>query len=292
MNEILSPVWDEHVRRLRLGIAPRDALSGRDVFDGLDLHLEDVPRPHPVRLSAIAAADDAIGLPRIRPNPSGRFAIAFGGPSTDRPRLVLRIVDSRRRYVPRRLSVPVPHLATVRAFERGHDIDPTRPLAARACRPVLFPGADHGALPSATVLRGRVTWGAGGPPAPWVRVEARPTAGHGPVRWRGHGDDRGEFVLVIGALPLQLAKRPARTVDVEVVVRARPLPPSGTPVDSPAGSREDPLWHLPIEPVGNLDPADGVSTGAAVPAGYTKIAVQTVRCWRGGVTRPPPFVLT
>ncbi|MEV1319962.1 hypothetical protein AB0J14_28225 [Micromonospora arborensis] len=286
-------MWDERVRRLRLGVAPRDALSGRDVFDGLNLHLEDVPRPHLVSLSAAATADDGIGLPRIRPNPSGRFAIAFGGRRTDRPqRLVLRIVDPRRRYVPRRLSVPVPDLATVRFAEQGHDMDPTRPLTARACRPVLFPGADHGALLGATVLRGRVTWGAGGPPAPWVRVEARPTAGNQPVPWRGHGDDRGEFVLVIGTLPCQLANLPARTVDVEVVVRARTVPPSGAPVDSPAYSREDPLWHLPVEPVGNLGPDDGVTAGAVVPAGYTTVAVQTVQCLRGGVTRPPPFVLT
>jgi hypothetical protein len=180
----------------------------------------------------------------------------------------------------------------VRAAEIEHNVDPSRPLVARACYPVLFPGADHGAPAGATVLRGRVTWGAGGPPAPWVRVEARVTTGNQPQPWRAHGDDRGEFVLVLGALPLQLALQRVRTVDVDVVVHARPLPAEGAPVDSPSGTRQDPLWHLPVEPVGSLDPADAVTSGAAVPAGYTAVSTQTVRCRRGGITQPLPFVLS
>jgi hypothetical protein len=291
MNETLAAVWDERLRRLRLGVEPIDPLARPGPLPGLGLHLEDVPRPHPVPRNPFGPGDD-LGLPGVRCNPSGRFALVFGGPADQRDRLVLRIVDPGRRLVPRRLSVPVPDLATVRAADLAHDTDPAQPLTPRVARPVLFPGAAHGAPGGATVLRGRATWGAGGPPAAWARIEARVTTGGQPQPWRTHADDRGEFLLVIGILPRLLAVQNAPAVDVEVTVRARPLPADDAPVDSPAESRADPLWHLPIERVAALDAADPVLTGAALPAGYTATTTRVVRCARGRDTRPAPFALS
>jgi hypothetical protein len=297
MNEVLAPVWDEQVSRLRLGVEPQDALGRSGILAGLGLFIENVPRPHPIPVDTravpeLGGVDHSIGLPGVRRSPSGRFAIAFGGRgSSAGTRVDLRIIDPSRRFVPRRLSVPVSTLAAVLAADQAHNDDPTMPLVPRGCRPALFPGAGHGVLAGATVIRGRATWGAGGPPAQWARIEARAGGASQPRPWRAQGDDRGEFVLVIGALSLVLALRKVLNVSLDIVVRARPLPPADTPVDSPAQSRRDPLWHLPIEQVATLDQADPVAAGAVLPAGYTSSAAQTVTCRRGGVTLPLPFVL-
>lgn len=298
MNEILAPAWDERITRLRLGIELADALGRPGPVAGLGVFSENVPRPQPVPRSARTPSPssdtpDDIGLPGVRQNPSGRFAIAFTArDAVAQDRLELRIIDPGRRYVPRRLSIPVPTLAAVRAADQAHNIDPTMPLAPRGCRPSLFPGAAYGTYAGATIIRGRATWGAGGPPVQWARIEATAdVAGHsGP--WRAHGDDRGEFLLVIGFLSVVQAQQLSPTIDVGVVVRARPVPPPGTPVDSPAQSRSDPLWHLPVERLATLDPSDPVAAGAAVPPGYTATASRVVTCRRGQPVRPLPFILT
>lgn len=297
MNEILAPVWDERITRLRLGIELADALGRPGPVAGLGVFSENVPRPHPVPRSARTPspsgdAGDDIGLPGVRQNPSGRFAIAFTARDpAAQDRLDLRVIDPGRRYVPRRLSIPVPALAAVLAADQAHDIDPTVPLAPRGCRPSLFPGAAYGTHAGATIIRGRATWGAGGPPVQWARIEATAdVAGHsGP--WRAHGDDRGEFLLVIGSLSVVQAQQLSLEIDVDVVVRARPVPPPGTPVDSPARSRGDPLWHLPVERLATLDPSDPVAAGVAVPPGYTATASRVVTCRRGQPVRPLPFIL-
>lgn len=295
MNEILAPAWDERITRLRLGIELADALGRLGLLAGLGLYSENVPRPHPVPPSVPSpsgSTDDAIGLPGIRRNPSGRFAVTFTARDAAAPaRLDLRAVDPGRRYVPRRLSIPVPSLADVLAADHAHDNDPAVPLVPRGCRPLLFPGADYGTHAGATIIKGRATWGAGGPPVQWARVEATAHGAVQPAPWRAHGDDRGEFLLVIGSLPVVQAQQRSLTVDLDIVVRARPVPPPGTPVDSPAQSRGDPLWHMPLEPLAALDPADPVAAGEVLPAGYTSVASRLVTCRRGRPTRPLPFVL-
>jgi hypothetical protein len=294
MNEILAQVWVEHITRLRLGIEPADAFGQPGPIAGLGVFSENVPRPHPVPRRQ-GREDDGIGLPGVRRNSSGRFAIAFtardaaaGGAQV---RLDVRVVDQGRRYVPRRLSVPVPSLADVLAADKAHDNDPAVPLAPRGCRPLLFPGADYGTQAGATIVKGRATWGPGGPPVQWARVEA---TAHGAVQagpWRAHGDDRGEFLLVVGSLPIMQAQQRSLTVDLDIVVRARPVPPPDTPIDSPAQSRSDPLWHLPVESLATLDPADPVGAGEVLPAGFTSVTSRLVTCRRGRPTRPLPFVL-
>jgi hypothetical protein len=294
VNEILAPEWDERITRLRLGIELADALGRPGPVAGLGVFSENVPRPHPVPRRH-GRPDDDIGLPGVRRNPSGRFAIAFTARDAAAPvapaRLDVRVTDPSRRYVPRRLSIPVPTLAGVLAADKARDIDPTVPLAPRACRPSLFPGADYGTHAGATIIKGRATWGAGGPPVQWARIEATADgAGHsGP--WRAHGDDRGEFLLVIGLLSLVQAQQRSLTVDVDVTVHARPVPSPDTPVDPPAQSRDDPLWHLPVERLATLDPSDPVATGEALPPGYTSTTSRVVTCRRGQPVRPLPFVL-
>jgi hypothetical protein len=189
--------------------------------------------------------------------------------------------------------------------DAAHDADPSVPLLPRTCRPALFPGAAHGEPAGATIVRGRVTWSADGTVAKWVRAVARtadPVEIHDddgnlvgtnqPVLGRAHGDERGEFVLVIGALPKELAIAKTRTVELEVHVSARPEPAPNAPIDSPTESRADPLWHLPVEVVSSLDPSDLVTAGITTPGGYTATTTAALTCARGGVTRPSvPFVL-
>lgn len=307
-NAVLSAGWVETVRRLRVGIEPVDLLRDRGPLDELALHLESVPLPTLPPGPDVSPGDaDGAGLPRVRPNHAGRFALAFGRPLIDEPqaRIVVRLVDPSRRWVPRRLSIPVPTLDAVVDAEEAHDQDPASPLAPRACQPALFPGAAYGEAAGATIVRGRVRW-ADLSPARWVRVVATtrdPVAivdGDGnvvdserPIIGRAHGDDRGEFLLVVGPLPKELATVRSQTVDLSIEVRARPEPAAGVPVTSPTGSRSDPLWHLPVEMVGALTPGDAVAAGTVLPAGYTSTVTRDITCRRGRVTRPSvPFVVT
>lgn len=292
MNDVLAAPWSERLVRLQLGVDLVDALGSPGPPLGPTVHNEDVPRPHPVPRgrAGLEGTDGAVGLPMLHRGPSGRFALPFGprtrtAPVPPAPPALLRIVDPMRRYVPRRLSVPVPALVDVVAAERAHDLDPTQPLMPRACRPALFPGSAFGAPTGSTVLRGRVTRKTDGSPVPWVRVEATvadPPPGQPAPTWWAHGDDRGEFLLVVGTLPDVLAKAATRTVDLDLTVHVRPSPAAGTPVNSPTGNTADPLWQLPVEPLASLDPADPAARGIAVPAGYTVSITQTVTCRRGG----------
>ncbi|WP_086843547.1 hypothetical protein [Amycolatopsis kentuckyensis] len=283
MNVYLAAEWDERVFRLRLGVDPVDALgsSERSGSSDVGVLIEQVPRPY--RLPAVV--DDRLGLPALCRTRSGRFALCFGARAFDTPpRLAIRIVDPAQRYVPRRLSVPVPDLASVLATE-DQAVKP-----ARAHRPALFPGARRPLPSGSTVLLGRAVRGApDGPPVPWARIEAG-LAGTGSVQWRAHGDRDGEFVLVVGALPQPYASSRTGTVDLDVTVHARPDPRDGDPVDSPSGSRADPLWWLPVESVAALEAADPTEAGTRLPAGYTDHVSTTQTLPRGRPFRPAPYV--
>jgi hypothetical protein len=306
-NQILGPSWSERIVRLRLGIAAHDALGRPGTLGGLGLYLEDVPRPWQVPKDPGVPPGDDAGLPGIPSNPSGRFALRFGGTGvTARASIVVRVVDRQRRYVPRRFSVPAPDQPSVMAADEANALDPALPLIPRAFRPALFPGAAYGAAAGATVLRGVVLAAGTSKPVPWARVEACTAQpidvvdDNGnvvpiqPVLGRAHGDDRGEFLLVVGSLPRDVVVTSVTPdIELEVRVRARPQPVQFQTPDSPLGSPSDPLWQLPIELVPNLDPDGGVTLGVADPPGYTAKVSQVLTCRRGAATRPViPFIVS
>jgi hypothetical protein len=306
-NQILGPPWSERVVRLRLGIAAHDALGRPGPLGGLGLYVEDVPRPWPVPKDPGVPPGDDAGLPGIPSAPSGRFALRFGRiGGTARASIVVRVTDRQRRYVPRRFSVPAPDEAAVVAADAANSLDPTLPLIPRAFRPALFPGAAYGAAAGATVLRGVVLAAGTHVPVPWARVEARTAQpidvvdDNGdvvpiqPVLGRAHGDDRGEFLLVVGSLPRDVVVTSVTPdIELEVRVRARPQPVQFQTPDSPLESPSDPLWQLPIEVVPDLGPDNGVTLGAADPPGYTATASQVLSCRRGSATRPAiPFIVS
>ena len=157
--------------------------------------------------------------------------------------------------MPRRLEIAIVEEADVlSAEEAGTDI----PTTSRAWRPFLFPGAGYDVPAAATGVRGLVT--RAGEPVRWTRVEASVA---GEVIGRAHGDDRGEFLLVLGQNP-QAAAELVSPLAVTITVFARD---PALPVD-----RGDALADLPVEtPAGPGATPDDVSAGIDLPADYAQL---------------------
>jgi hypothetical protein len=194
-------------RGLPWGVEPLDAVGGGRIRSALQVVAED--RMVPLDL-----------------HPSGRFARGHRAPVPDS--VVVRLVEpaagASRRVVPRRLTL---------------DLTQRRTFAAH-----LFPGAGASLPTGATVVRGRVSRRdpatGGAVPVRWTRVRATcPVApGAGADLGWAHGDDRGEFVLVLDAA--------ARALQLTVGA-ATGAPPS------PAAALADPLVDLPPEPTAAHD---------------------------------------
>ncbi|MEA2195598.1 MAG: hypothetical protein QOG42_2032 [Solirubrobacteraceae bacterium] len=243
MNDLLAERYDEIVHRLAVGVEPRDGLRAtRTGGAGLDVTLE-----HP---SAPVAA-------RPLAHAGGRWSIRYVRRLPDH--VDLRIDDASRRFVPRRMRFPIVAIADVLADEAagGHT-----PALRRTWRPMLFPGAAYALASSATGLRGRVL--RDDRPVRWARVEAR-LPGSPSVLWRAHGDDRGEFLLAVGADPGGHAELPALMTLSITAIGPDPAPAA------PAGGTSDRLWDMPIELLAApASPAadDPVSLGETLPTDY------------------------
>ncbi len=287
-NEFLPAGWDETVWRLAAGIEPVSALGGAGPLPGVRLALERVPKPWPVPAGAgtIGDYDVGIGLPTVARNPSGRFAVTYLVPGLVSP-FSVRMYDVHRRYVPRRFAVPFPAPAAVVAEEHAAEAPPWPPIPSRSFRPALFPGAAYGTQAGATVVRGRVLR-SDLTVARWTRVSAVDADYGYPLGW-AHGDDRGEFLLVITSSSAELHLPGSALSAVTVTVAARPLPST---IDSPAQSTADPLWDLEVETLPSPGSADAVSDGRAAPADYSQTQTATYSLVKGVVSRlAEPIVL-
>jgi hypothetical protein len=251
MNEFLPSQFVERVGRLMLGVEPRDALRAGRIAYPIDVVLDGLPLSS-ARPSAEAFWDQVLGFPdsigaltHIPRHNSCRHALLFK-PGMKSP-VVIRMFERQRRFAPRRISYPVPD-----------DIHTPSP---RVRRPALFPGAAYDVSDAVTGMRGRVTWNQSAVdevPARWVRVEARID---GEVVGRAHGDDCGEFLLLLDSLASGLGELPS-PLSAQVTVFGPPAP-----VPVPAN---DPLGDLPIETL-LVDP-DDVSPGEKLPPGYAATA--------------------
>ena len=205
--------------------------------------------------------------PRLHRSRTGRFALPFGVRATDDAvRVALRIVDLGRAI---RAAAAVRARARPRRRPRRRRRLDSKP--PRTLRPVLFPGPAYGAAPGTTMLLGQaVRPGQGRAPVPWARIEAG-LAGSGVVLWRAHAGP-GRRVRAghrSAAAPAALAQTGrAATSTSRCTRRRRPTP--ADPVDSPTGSRADPLYHLPVEHVAALDAGDPAEAGTAIPPGHTR----------------------
>lgn len=249
--------------RLALGVEPIDAMRGGRVPHPLQVTFDDVP----------------LGLPRpvVDRHDSCLHALRYPEGAITEARL--RLFEENRRYVPRRLNYPLLDRLTADSFPPEH----------RIRRPAMFPGAAFDAPSRATGLRARVLHA--GPQervSRWVRVEARTAAGE--LAGRAHGDDRGEFFLLIQSGAAGVGDLPT-PFELRVTVFSRPAPPV------PAGpdvvrAGVDPLWDLPLEAAPIPGAPDPVSTGESVPAVLSATVTRTVSFVLGHVLSDvAPFVI-
>jgi hypothetical protein len=237
MNSFLPEHFVERVDRLALGLEPRDAVS----------------RLRPARLVDVVL-DGPPERPALYRHGSGRYVLLFAE-HVDTP-VAVRLVPRDRRYVPRRLEFAIPDLQAVLTAEgAGADV----PTMSRVWGPILYPGAAYDVVDTQTCVRGRVT--RGGHPVRWTRVEA---TADGHVIGRAHGDDRGEFLLVLGQNTDAVGDlTPTLAVTIDVFARDPAL----------AVDPADPLGDLPLETAAAAGaPVDDVSTGVALPDHYVLVA--------------------
>lgn len=263
-NRYLPSRYIEIVQRLAVSIEPVDAYRGARVPPPL-LMLRDEKIAAEVRLRLRDERGNVTSvLPRVGRSNTCRFKLLYAGVTYDHadPWLRVRLVQgfnefAPRHFVPRRLEIPVldPATADAAAFSR------------RVHRPALFPGADYPVHDSVTGLRGRVT--RAGHAMPWARVEARRmhngTVGTSIVG-RAHGDDRGEFLLLVDSG----ATAPGGAT-MAVTLRLTVYGPSPAPVPPPPiEAATDPHWSMPVErlPLTSAS-SDAVSRGDDPPPGYT-----------------------
>jgi len=262
MNQFVPDRFDELVHRLALGIEPIDAQSGRRLSQqlqvGYDLALAGIKRPPMERhTSNLFALRYQPGVP----DATGLLDLRFFDQS-DPP---YKAENDRRRVVPRRFRIPILTEPDVEAQEAVARLQFRR----RIRRPLFFPGAAYDFTATSTCMRGRVL--RAGNPMRWARVIATLT-GSPVVVGRAHGDDRGEFLLLINAAVTSGSAWPDPLEITVSIFGPDPFPPVATP----AVKARDPLWDLPLERLAAPDMAvDDVATGVRLPADYTKSVTDT-----------------
>lgn len=271
MNEFLPSRFVENVRHLALGLEPIDAERGTRIAHPMrvvfDEEMEGLRRPEVTRHDSCRHVllyspgladqvqlrffeDDRQFVPRVVPR---RFAGDWGS----------QIRGGTRRFVPRRIRFPI--LTQSDAEQGSHEL--------RVRRPFMFPGAAYDVAAGMTGLRGRVE--RDGLVVRWARITATLLDGETLVG-RAHGDDRGEFLLVVSTAAGAIGEL-ADPLTVRIRVSAPATNPLPVDADEPI---RDPLWDLPVEVAAALDPGnpelDDVSRGMALPSGYTATVIREV----------------
>jgi hypothetical protein len=263
MNQLLDNRYAENFQRLALGLEPVDAMRLRRVGTPLTIKVEQPPKASakpPVQRHA-SCLHALLYYPALLDSVDIRI---FEDYEPFEPPLLVSQQLSPRRFVPRRFRIPLRTAATVDTF----------PYTDRVRRPFVFPGAAYDLDSCATGLRGRVL--RGGKPMRWARVVAAlPSSGQ--VVGRAHGDDRGEFLLLIGSSAIPVGDL-ASPITLSVTVFGPVTIPSPATPDLPS---LDPLWDLPIEAPQAPGAPDTVSTGETLPAGYTASAAGNIDFFLG-----------
>ena len=265
--------------RLALGVLWIDALTRLPASGNLASDLETIGNRdcplrfdlHPQSRHALPYAGRLARILVIAANEKDTTPPAT--PADDQTRFALRCFARRnlkadsyntendpRHYVPRRLAlIPV-----------QTDGFPTA-TTANIRRAWLWPGAAFPLSANATVIRGRIRRGASMANASsvaWARiVVTQPGAAPADfsaetqIGW-AHGDDRGEFLVVLGAQAIPGGAVLPQTVQLRVWIF---LPPSD------ALDPADPLASLPLEQAGS-DAINDVLRGTEAPATYIRQA--------------------
>jgi hypothetical protein len=281
MSAFVPDTYAERLHQLAVGFEPLDPVLGGRLAHPVRFEC-DGPLPRPFTRSGPyrRAARDGQVVPVVDRHDSCLWALLYQTGVAEGT-VDVRIYDPPRCYVARRFRVPLLPVSTLAA---GEPAALTRTRRVR--RPALFPGAAYDISSRATGLRGRAL--RGGQPLRWARVEARLEPG-GVLVGRAHGDDRGEFLLVLA----NAASPPSELVD-PLDVRVTVFGPAVAPVPVPATlAADDPLWDLPLEPLPAPGDPDPVSPGEALPAGYsaTPTSTRIVSFRLGRLISAPDFVL-
>jgi hypothetical protein len=278
-NLFLPSSYDESLHRLALGIEPIDAARGRRLRHPLYITFDEVPRglprPRVVRhgsgLAVLLHGDDV----------PATFALRLFDHGEPHDPALFRAETNQRRFVPRRLRITIPGAAVAAADPTGLTLAERirHRTRSRACRPGLFPGVGYDVSDAVTGLRGRIV-SSDGQPVPWTRLLARRVGdpSTAPPVAVAHGDDRGEFLLLVepGAASMSTLDR---TLALTLTVHVPPLP---TPLPTPAVQAVDPLWRLPVDTLDLTTPfgtatAWGVNeqleAGRVPPSTWTVVAL-------------------
>ncbi len=259
MNVYAPARYDERSLHLALGLEPRDASSDLRLDGGVDVRIERFPEPVSTWRSWAPGETLTALLPKLGRHRTGRYAARYEDRHPVGTNPTLRVVDDDvvgstrrsgfgRRLVPRRIRVALASADVVRAADADPNVAPY-PLWQRAFPLWVFPGSAAVMSSRATVLRGSVVrldpLTGNLVPVRWCRVQARDLADR-EVGW-AHGDDRGEFVMLVEAAAgaIGLAANP---LQVRLTVGAT-LPPVTPALADPLRAVVDPLWDLPVEPI-------------------------------------------
>ncbi len=232
MSSVISAAYSEHTHRLALGLEPWDALRRTRIA-------------RPIR---IQVDDGRVPAPAIIPRRDSCLHALLSGPGLGE-HIDLLLHSDDRRFVPRRMR-----------FSTGSAGDQLLAVIDRIRRPTLFPGANYDLAQRCTGLRGRVR--RAGREMRWARIAAfLPDTSL--LVGRAHGDDRGEFLLVIQPLALAELTDPLR---VRIVVSGPAVAPAEPSDPVEPGAQ---LWSdLPLEVVPTTAASDQVSSGQQLPENY------------------------
>lgn len=242
--------------RLALGLEPVDAVRGMELVYPLRIEIEyGLPHRSPFPAQQFRFAQQQGRQPQaLNRHNSGRYSLLYQ-PSL-KTQIDLRLYDYGRKYVPRRLRVPLLTLQAVLALEAAQSHEYSR---GRVRRPYLFPGAAYHHVGNATGLRGRVL--RDGVPMRWVHVEAFVDD---ELVARARGDDRGEFLLLLSPLAA-----PGSDLSEQITVRLKVYGPALVPAEATQElASSDALWDLPLELMPAAGQPDEVAIGKTLPPGY------------------------
>lgn len=239
------------LHRLALAVETVDAVTHRPIRVRAG-------REVPVRLLG-PVVDPSWRCLELETNGRGRSVLRHG--LTVPSLITIRFVDPGYRLVPRRFRVPLWTVVDVAAADASPPSGPYIPVRSRLLRPWLLPGSAYELPRGTTGVRGRVT--RAGKPVRWARISAS-GPGNVPVGWT-HGDERGEFLLVVTDTGLLPPPAPS-SINIDLVVSAGPQQPT-TDGDRYADLVVEPVSQSAVPPnASDLD--NDVLRGVARPAGY------------------------
>jgi hypothetical protein len=300
MNAFLPARFDELTQRLALGLELVDAGQGSRVARPVSVAFDGIPWPAPPRVVGGLEVRDV--LERVDRHDSCLHALVYRRglyrkpPAGQTATLSLRFLSPDRRFVPRRLQLDLLDPDPIAAADEANPDagDPALLGSPGRIRQVtLWPGAAYQATRAATGLRGRVRDPATGQPVRWARVTALGSDAAGNpdpalVVGRAHGDDRGEFLLLLASSAGGIGPfDQTLSVTAHVTVFAA----SAVPVATPEQRANDPLWDLPRERVTTALRSDPVLRGELLPPTFTRQATRTLTFPLGRIltSEVPPF---